>query len=694
MVQVRCPECGYLQTLSEERFLTISEDFLNCPHCHARVPKQWQPADADAVPEEARHKMLAFSRRILNGGDVGREVVYALESLVRHHGPSEDTNKALGIGYARLGESKKAEEFLVRALEDSPDNPEVMRSLLEVLLQQEKYADAVKVGRSFVDALGERAGDEDVARLAIALLRLEDKEQAQSLLESFPRLDRRNPVVKQARRELHRSSGLGFGFFFGEHGPLHRLLNTGGKPSLKSLTGRAKRLMDATSAIGQSLRPHPDTREESNRTVPPSPTLAVPANFRPTMEYWVYAPDATIPKWAQVRENVATQYSRKTDRERAFKFLESLIQKKQLIIEYLLKDESAELFDYPEDLILHNSRDVTEDDRKTLQNARMIVRVRLSSNYRGADGIVFTTRFVEAVRGLVNGVVQDAGSHILWGAESWRASVKDSAKGLVESQVYFEVLDEGGLVWVHTHGMQKFGLPELEMEGIPAESAVPARKLMLKIAATLAGERERRLDFGSPVSVPDLPFVFRVEVRPPDDEDHFPFGSLKVFPCMTGRDPADPDALKHVLAAFRSKGGSDSSEEDRAESKATAAPARVKTDAKSRELRENLLQAHRKAREELAAFKKSFQKSQDTDGPVHAVKVGFPARGDRYEWMWVTLDAWRGHSLVGWLENSPVLRKDLQKGGTVHVTEEQIFDWVIARDGRVLQGGYTESVAC
>ena len=83
MVQVRCPECGYLQSLSEERFLSISEDFLNCPHCHARVPKQWGPCNADNVPDEARHKMSAFAGRILNGGVVAKEVAHALESLIR-----------------------------------------------------------------------------------------------------------------------------------------------------------------------------------------------------------------------------------------------------------------------------------------------------------------------------------------------------------------------------------------------------------------------------------------------------------------------------------------------------------------------------------------------------------------------------------------------------------------------------------
>ena len=124
MIQVRCPECGYIQTLSEERFMSISEDFLHCPHCNAKVPKEWNQQESDSVPEEARHKMLAFSRRILNGGAVAREVVFALESLVRHYGPMEESNKALGLGYAAMGEKSKAEEFLRAARHESPKDPQ------------------------------------------------------------------------------------------------------------------------------------------------------------------------------------------------------------------------------------------------------------------------------------------------------------------------------------------------------------------------------------------------------------------------------------------------------------------------------------------------------------------------------------------------------------------------------------------
>ena len=93
----------------------------------------------------------------------------------------------------------------------------------------------------------------------------------------------------------------------------------------------------------------------------------------------------------------------------------------------------------------------------------------------------------------------------------------------------------------------------------------------------------------------------------------------------------------------------------------------------------------------LAGFKKSFNEADPPRGDIHAVKIGFPVHGDDYEWMWVSLEAWRGASLVGHLENNPLRRKDLRKGSTVHVSEREVFDWaIVSRAGTLLNGAYTE----
>ena len=692
MIQVRCPECGYLQTLSEERFLSISDDFLNCPHCHSKVPKQWTPREGEAVPEEARHKMLAFCRRILNGGDVGRDVVYALESLVHHYGPMEEVNKALGIGYAALGEAKKAEDFLVQACKESPADPEIMRSLLALLIIQHKFHEAAEVGRALVTS-GARVQDEDVARLAVALVGIERVGEARRLLDSHPNMDPRNPLVKQARKELKRSEGLGIRSFFRGNGKIHRLLGGAGRDGLKSLTDRARSFVAPPEhPKRERLELDPVERKVEEQGLESAGGRI--KKIQALMEYWIYAPNATIPRWEEIQDRLAEQQPRKSGQNTALSFLESMLEKNNLTIDYVLKQDAKELFDYPEELIPLNARDFDDSDRRKLIEAKIIVRLRLAlpepSHPRYLN---FMVMFVEAVRGLTEGIVQDAVSHTLWGTGQWQKHLHQPLDKLVESHVQFELLDEGGVVWIHSHGMQKFGLPEIEMEGIPADLAPSARAMLSLIGETLIVCRQKGENFGQLLNIPNTPFLFRVEIRPQDDENHFPEGSLRILPYVADYDPQSPAAIKHALTMLQAKTSLDRNSRRRAESPSGPRHTDTASNTDNEAVRERLLSAHKKARADLPIFKQSFhRKPEPPHAHVHAVKVGFPAQGDAYEWMWVSLVAWRGQSLVGHLENTPVLRKDLHKGSRVQVSEGEVFDWVITQSGKVVGGAYTEQI--
>jgi uncharacterized protein YegJ (DUF2314 family)/tetratricopeptide (TPR) repeat protein len=694
MIQVRCPECGYLQTLSEERFLSISDDFLNCPHCHSKVPKEWTPTEGESVPEEARHKMLAFSRRILNGGDVGRDVVYALDSLVHHYGPMEESNKALGIGYAALGETKKAEDFLIQARQESPADREIMRSMLGVLVAQDKFHEAVEVGRALADSRVARLQDEDVARLAVALVGIEKVDEAKALLDSYPNLDPRNALVKQARRELKRSAGLGLRSLFREKGKIHRFLGAAGRDGLKSLTERAKSFIAPPEHVARAAEPELDVLERRKKTQAPEPSVPSIKKIQPLLEYWIYAPGSTIPRWEDIRDQLAKQHSRKGDRERAFNLLESALEKNNLTIDYVLKQDAEDLFNYPEELIPLNSRDLDDNDRRNLAEAKMIVRLQLApADLPHTNYLPFMVMFVEAVRRLTGGIVQDAVSHTLWGTSQWQGHAQQPLENLVDSHVQFELLDEDGVVWIHTHGMQKFGLPEMEMEGVPADLASSARATMVLVGETLIASSRNRPNPEAPLNIPNTPFLFKLEVRPRDEENHFPVGSLKILPYVSDYDPQSPAAIKHVLTMMHSKVASHCNSGRKTDPPAATTSPELTADIATAAMREKLLKAHKKARTDLPIFKKSFQQANGSHRHVYAVKVGFPAQGGAYEWMWVSLVAWRGQFLVGRLENTPVLRKDLSKGSRVEVSEGEVFDWVISESGEVVEGAYTEQIA-
>ncbi|HTY25824.1 MAG TPA: DUF2314 domain-containing protein [Desulfomonilaceae bacterium] len=683
MLQVRCPECGYLQTLSEERFLSISENFLNCPHCNAKVPKEWKPQQEESVPEEARHKMLAFSKRILNGRDTRLEVVYALESLVRHYGATQETNKALGIGYAAVGEYRKAEEFLLKSLHEASSDPEILRSLLRALLAQKKFKDAADQGNALLEILGSAAEDEDVAGVATALIGIDKKDQARALLDSHPDLDPRNPMVKQVRRELIRSARTGIRTLFRESRPGQWLLAKVRKEvSVESVGGATERAVETRNDNLNIARSVPSARQVSGIRRPgPIKSPRIDA----LLEYWIYTPENNIPRWEHIRYALAENHSSRDEMERSLALLDLFIQRDVLTAEYIRKSDVLELFEYPEDIIPHNSRDVDETDRKVLQDARMIVRLKLClADFAGTDHLVFMVGLIEAVRSLTSGVVQDAVSHTLWGTETWKKMVGNPTQHLIESHVQFEMVDEGNVLWIHTHGMQKFGLPDLEMEEVPTQLASPARTMMTLAAEALLSIQHRQKSMRSPLVIAGTPFLVEVQQQPSDKEEHFPAGSFRLVPHAANREPQAMETTGEILAAFSAYLTSNSpSGPDR-----TA----LEHESNSARLKENMLCAHERAQKELTIFKKSFQGSGRADLRVHAVKVGFPAQGGQFEWMWVSLDAWQGEFVAGQVENTPVLRKDLEKGSRVKIGEKEIFDWVITQEGKVLQGGYTERI--
>ncbi len=692
MVQVRCPDCGYLQSLSEERFLNISEDFLNCPHCHAKIPKAWKPAQTDSIPEEVRHKILAFSSRILNGGEINRDVVCALESLFRKYGPLENSVRALGLGYASVGEPKKAAEFLSLLHHEDPNDKEVLQGLLKIYLAQEKYEEAVEIGLNLYQS--SEAEDDDIGRLGLVLIRLGREEEARRLLDSRPCMDNKNPAIKKARRELNGGSSLGLGAILGGKVPFNKIFSMSGKESLKAISNRARSLVSSPgNNILNTLRGSKECK------LPPEDNTAGALNLESGLwvshcEYWVYSPTPTIPSWEELKRSFLQQSLNRQNMSRELQNLETLIARQKLTIDYILREEAAELFEYPEELLQFNARELDSSDLSTLNSAQMIVRIRFSDVAELArENVIFLTKFVEAIRDVSGGVIQDAVSHVLWGRRAWQRDLYNDDSQLAQSNTLIELLDEDGAVWAHSHGMQKFGLPDVELEGVPRDFGAAAAKLVLNVCETLIHLRSQSSLISQPINLHDSPVSCVFEYRKSDSEGHFPSGSLHIAPYTKGKKPESEDALCDALKLFNRLGGQgrERQEKDHKNQQPEATQAGI-LDPELIELRQRIMEAHRKARSNLDIFRKSFQDSDLKNDNVHAVKVGFPAYDGQYEWMWVSLDAWRGQSLVGFLENAPILRKDLQKGAKVRINEAEIFDWVIANDNNIVDGGFTEQV--
>jgi len=404
-------------------------------------------------------------------------------------------------------------------------------------------------------------------------------------------------------------------------------------------------------------------------------------------------PGPSAPKREAIRHRLAELQPMSEARDRLLRLLDSFTDRKELSVDYIFRRDAEELFSFPGEILPKNSRKLGKDDLDTLAAAAMVLRVRLvTSDVATLDYLDVMVRYVEAARDLTGGVIQDAISHTLWGGAEWKSKMPSNhLSRVIASHVQWDALDESGAVWIHSHGMQKFGLPEIELEGIPTDLAAPALTLMTLVGETLLERRGSEVDLEEQFSIRGTSLRFVMQARPSDEERHFPVGSLRILPYVQDYDPRTRDTTRHVLRILQSKLRGDpglAARSARAPSPRAAGEPSV-----SSNLKQRLLDAHTKAKTELDQFKRSFHGSTEITEAVHAVKVGFPVREDEYEWMWVTVDAWNGTSLAGRLENNPVLRKDLVKGCRVQLSEGEIFDWVIASEGHILEGAFTEQIA-
>ena len=130
--------------------------------------------------------------------------------------------------------------------------------------------------------------------------------------------------------------------------------------------------------------------------------------------------------------------------------------------------------------------------------------------------------------------------------------------------------------------------------------------MMVLVGETLIGGARKMLNFEAPLNIPNTPFFFRVEVRPRDEENHFPVGSLKILPYMSDYDPQSPAAIKHVLTMLHLKVASHCKSGRKTESPSATAPTEISTNTVAAELREKLLKAHKKAINRSAYLQKEF----------------------------------------------------------------------------------------
>jgi len=169
------------------------------------------------------------------------------------------------------------------------------------------------------------------------------------------------------------------------------------------------------------------------------------------------------------------------------------------------------------------TRRLGAEDAQTLRAGTLTFDVRLKADEQQiADALRWAMNILKALVSLTNGAIIDPAAQTAWGA----SSIGSMAAGPFTSQlvIHDEVWGADSR-WLHTHGLQKFGRPELDLAAIPVALRAEAEAFLLEVAESLA--QGQRLVAGQEIALEDLGAVVAVAVAP--DADHkAPYARLRL----------------------------------------------------------------------------------------------------------------------------------------------------------------------
>lgn len=256
--------------------------------------------------------------------------------------------------------------------------------------------------------------------------------------------------------------------------------------------------------------------------------------------------------------------------------------------------------------------------------------------------------------------------------------------------VPFSVSDSG-LGWMTTRGLQKFGLPDLELQDIPpnlqrlgivlnavaqflVEAGFEATKATGDVSSLLV-DREVTIDSsviqrGLGKTADDVAADAEIIVGLEFDS------TAGDFPFITITRPGNvlSDQGEWLYAVMKRLVPVDD------------VPRMVHSGS------DEMAAAHERAVAELPQIRSRFQAGLQP-GEVLMIKHGFPTPDDDREYMWVTVTRWRDNKIVGQLSNVPNDVPSLSIGQEVTISESEVFDWVLLLGHGETEGGYTNQVA-
>jgi uncharacterized protein YegJ (DUF2314 family) len=255
---------------------------------------------------------------------------------------------------------------------------------------------------------------------------------------------------------------------------------------------------------------------------------------------------------------------------------------------------------------------------------------------------------------------------------------------------------DNGVAYMTTIGMARFGLPDLQVIGIPPIDIQALGRTLIGLCQVLI-TMIRSADGGYENPAAPVPAILETAVT-------------EFYLQMSGARMADTPAVsKDAVARVRLEYQPQPGNPER--SFFTLRPpagysgdygawlhSLVNTFFAPEDTMHNVVhgsgmeQAHRRAIAELPSMKQRYLSGALGPwrfGVKHGFTVGDPRDGN-HEYMWVFVREWVGNRIAGELVNSPRMRKDLRMGQRIELTEADVFDWIVVGPNGPQEGAYTD----
>lgn len=252
-----------------------------------------------------------------------------------------------------------------------------------------------------------------------------------------------------------------------------------------------------------------------------------------------------------------------------------------------------------------------------------------------------------------------------------------------------------GLGLMTTRGMEKFGLPDLELRDVPLGldklAVMMTAVAQFLVESVLRTAVERKAEIASVVVPAEISIDRALFHRAHGSFAELDADSSPLVHVGLNFDPKerapDPPMIRLVPPRGESDPGVWLHMALRALMDGTDEVRRLR-----REEADVMHRAHERAMAELPQVKHRFADGFGA-GEVLYVKHGFDTPLGGREFLWMAVSQWSNGRLVGQIVNNPHDVPSLMMGETVTVNEDDLFDWMLALPGGRSEGGYTDEVA-